>query len=150
MSEMVPRNFPTLMKLSISYSHVVTKYLLHHGSVIKKVKVKVTLRLSVSQSVSLGVDPHLCSWPDIYYSLTVMVLFLWGALSDKRTGLSFVYAAGPRQHSHSRVQVPWESWPYFTVSDLRRPFSLPPTTRRVTVEVFDPASTWVLIIKWKT
>jgi hypothetical protein len=30
-----------------------------------------------------------------------MVLFLWGALSDKRTGLSFVYAAGalPAQSS---------------------------------------------------
>jgi hypothetical protein len=33
------------------------------------------------------------------------------------------------------------SRPYFTVSDLRLPFSSPPTTRRVTVEVFDPAST---------
>jgi hypothetical protein len=30
---------------------------------------------------------------------------------------------------------------YFTISDLRLPFSSPPTTRRVTVEVFDPAST---------
>jgi hypothetical protein len=29
-------------------------------------------------------------WPDIYYCLTVAVLFLWGALSDERTGLSFV------------------------------------------------------------
>jgi hypothetical protein len=26
--------------------------------------------------------------------LTVVVMFLWGALSDERTGLSFVYAAG--------------------------------------------------------
>jgi hypothetical protein len=31
--------------------------------------------------------------------------------------------------------------PYFTVSDLRLPISSPLTTRRVTVEVFDPAST---------
>jgi hypothetical protein len=29
------------------------------------------------------------------------------------------------------------------VSDLRLPFSSPPTTRRVTVEVFDPAATRV-------
>jgi hypothetical protein len=29
------------------------------------------------------------SWPDIYYCLTVTVLFLWGALPDNRTGLSF-------------------------------------------------------------
>jgi hypothetical protein len=34
---------------------------------------------------------------DIYCSLTVTVLFLWGALSHERTGLSFVHAAGPRQ-----------------------------------------------------
>jgi hypothetical protein len=42
-----------------------------------------------------------------------------------------------------RFRVPWDSRPYFTVSDLRLPFSSPPTTRRVTVEVFDPASTRV-------
>jgi hypothetical protein len=35
-------------------------------------------------------------WPDIYYCLIVTVLFFWGALSDEKTGLSFVYAAGPR------------------------------------------------------
>jgi hypothetical protein len=80
-------------------------------------------------------------WPNIYYCLTVTVLLLWGALSDERTGLSITYAAGPCQCSLSRVRVPWGSRPYFTVSDLRLPLSLPPTTRRVTVEVFDPAST---------
>jgi hypothetical protein len=79
------------------------------------------------------------SWPDInYYRLTVTVLFLLGALSDERTGLSFVYAAGPGENSFSRVRV---SRQYFTVPDLRLLFSSPPTTRRVTVEVFDYAST---------
>jgi hypothetical protein len=61
--------------------------------------------------------------------------------SDERTHLSFTIAAGPRQHSHSRVRVPWDSRPYFTVSDLRRPFSSPPTTHRAMVEAFNPAST---------
>jgi hypothetical protein len=42
---------------------------------------KVKLRLTVSQSVSLGVEPR----------------------------LSFAYAAGPRQLSLSRVRVPWDS-----------------------------------------
>jgi hypothetical protein len=64
------------------------------------------------------------------------------ALSDERTDLSFAVAAGPRQRSHFRTQVPWDLWPYFTVSDSRLPFSSPPTTRRATLEVFDPASTW--------
>jgi hypothetical protein len=80
----------------------------------------------------------------IFISLTVTVLFLWGALSDLRTCLSFVYAAGLCKRSVSRVRVPSCSRPYFTVSDLRLLFSSPPTTRRVTVEIFDPASTRVL------
>jgi hypothetical protein len=71
------------------------------------------------------------------------VSLIWGALSDERTGLSFTIAAGPRQRSHFRVRVPLDSWPYFTVSDSGLPFSSPPRTRRVTVEVLDPASTRV-------
>jgi hypothetical protein len=56
-------------------------------------------------------------WPDFYYRQTVAILLIWGALSDERTGLSFTIAAGPRQRSHSLVWVPWNSRPYFTVSD---------------------------------
>jgi hypothetical protein len=66
---------------------------------------------------------------------------MWGALSDEKTGLSFTIAAGPRQRSHFRVRVPWDSWPYFTLWDSRLSFLLPLTTRRATVEVFDAAST---------
>jgi hypothetical protein len=80
---------------------------------------------------------------DFYYRYTFAGLSIWGALSNERTGLSFTIAAGPSQRSHSRVRAPWDSRPYFIVSDLRLPFSSPPTTRRVTVEVFDPASTRV-------
>jgi hypothetical protein len=36
-------------------------------------------------------------------------------------GLWFTTAAGPRQHSHSQIQVPRDSPPYFTVSDSRLP-----------------------------
>jgi hypothetical protein len=35
--------------------------------------------------------------------------------------LSFTIAAGPRQRSHSQVRIPRDSWPHFTVSDLRLP-----------------------------
>jgi hypothetical protein len=66
---------------------------------------------------------------------------LWSALSRERTVLSFVHAADPCQRSISWVRNPWDSRPYFTVSDLRLPFSPSPSTRRVTVEVFYPAST---------
>jgi hypothetical protein len=34
-------------------------------------------------------------------------------------GLSFTIAAGPRQHSHSQVRVPRDSWSHFTVSGSR-------------------------------
>jgi hypothetical protein len=57
--------------------------------------------------------------PDFCYCQRVACLLMCGALSVKRTGLSFTTAAGPRQHSHSRVLVPRDSWPYFTVSDSR-------------------------------
>jgi hypothetical protein len=67
-------------------------------------------------------------------------LLMWGIVSDERTDLSYRIAADPRQRSHSRIRVPWDSRPYFTVSDSRLPFSLAPTTRRATVEVIDPAS----------
>jgi hypothetical protein len=36
-------------------------------------------------------------------------------------GLSFITAAGPRQRGHSRARVPWDSWPYFIVSDSSLP-----------------------------
>jgi hypothetical protein len=70
-------------------------------------------------------------------------------LSDERTGLSFTIAAGPRQRSHFQVRVPWDSWPYFTVSDWRLPFTSPSTTRSVTVEVFDPTSTRKITLSGK-
>jgi hypothetical protein len=79
-------------------------------------------------------------------------------------GLSFTIAVGPRQRSHSQVLVTtfyclrfetlptWRARsPYLYplvgtgLSDYTPshwvPFSSPPTTRRATVEAFDPAST---------
>jgi hypothetical protein len=102
------------------------------------------LRPTVSRPVCLGLKHPSGAYDQIFITcVTVAVLFLLGTRSDERSGLSFVCAAGPFQRSLSRVRVPWDLRPYFIVSQLRLPFSLPPTTRRVTVEVFDPASTRV-------
>jgi hypothetical protein len=54
------------------------------------VKVKVTMRLTVSQSVSLGVEPHLGLMTRYLLLLDNYGLVCVGALSDERTGLSFV------------------------------------------------------------
>jgi hypothetical protein len=73
-----------------------------------KVKIKVTLQLTVSQSVSLGVEPHLGFMTRYFFRseygirLTVTFFIPWDALSDERTGLSFVCAAGLCQRSLSR------------------------------------------------
>jgi hypothetical protein len=47
------------------------------------------------QSVSLSwYQAHMWGlWPDFYYCQTLAGLFIWGALSDKRTDLSFTIAA---------------------------------------------------------
>jgi hypothetical protein len=95
------------------------------------------------QSASLSWNKALI-WgllPDLYFCQTVAGLLLWGVLSDERAGLTFTIVAGPRQRSHSRVRVPLDSRLSFTVSHSRHPISSPSTTRRVTVEVFDAAST---------
>jgi hypothetical protein len=39
--------------------------------------------------------------PDFCYCHTVAGFLTWGALSDERTGLSFIIVAGPRQRSYS-------------------------------------------------
>jgi hypothetical protein len=105
------------------------------------------LRPTVSRPVCLGKKARIWGLrPDFYYCLTVAGLLIWGVLSDESTGLSFTIAVGPRQRSHSWVRVPWDSRPYFTVSDSRLPSSSPHTSRRAMVEVFDPDSireTWV-------
>jgi hypothetical protein len=101
------------------------------------------LRLTVSQSVGLGVEPNLGLMTTyLFFFWQLRSCFLWGDLSDERTGLSFVYAAGICQLSLSRVRVPWYSRPYFTVSNLRLPFSSPPTTWRInrsSLSLYSPA-----------
>jgi hypothetical protein len=98
-------------------------------------------RAEQSRSLLPAVSRHGHSWhrapvgPVAIYLLLVWQLriffFLWGALSDERTGLTSIYAAGPCHRNLSLVRAPWVSRPYFTVLHLRLPFLSSPTTRRV-------------------
>jgi hypothetical protein len=103
--------------------------------------LSLMLRPTVSRPVCLGISTHL--------GLTTRSLLLSDCCGLVDVGRSVWREDGSvlsnccwsSQRSHSRVRVPWDSRPYFTVSDSTLPFSSPPTTRRVTVEVFDPAYT---------
>jgi hypothetical protein len=89
--------------------------------------LSLILRPMVSRPVYLGINHPSRAYDQIFITVRQLRVCWCGA--------------GPRQRSHSRVRVPWDMWSYFTLSDSRLPFSSPPTTRRATVDVFDPAST---------
>jgi hypothetical protein len=59
-----------------------------------RVRVRVTLQLTVSQSVRLGVEPDFWTFDQRYFfffgGVEVTVLSFRGALSDERSGLSLV------------------------------------------------------------
>jgi hypothetical protein len=127
------------------------------------------LLLMVSQSVSQSVlvsSTHLGPKTK-FLSLTVAGLLMWGTLSNKRTGLLFIIAAGPHQRSHSQVRVLRVSRPILLsqtrdcpnlegqvlvfISPRNRAAQLKPQVldslfvafydSQDTVEVFEPAST---------
>jgi hypothetical protein len=79
------------MDYGLQYWKVFLKFL---WVMVLKFMVKVTLRLTVGQSVFLGIEPTLGLETRYYFlsegfCLKVAVLFLWGALSGERTGLQF-------------------------------------------------------------
>jgi hypothetical protein len=74
-----------------------------------QIKLKVTLRLEVSQPVWLGVKLHFGPRPDLYYYQAVAALVICGSLSDERTALSFTTAADPRQRDESWVRFQRDS-----------------------------------------
>jgi hypothetical protein len=130
-------------------SHIELSYVLSYES--SRVGSYVTTD-DPSASLSWNKAPIWGLRPDFYCCQTVVGLLIWGALFDERTGLSFTISAGSQQRSHSWVRFPRDSWSYFTVSNSRFSFSSPPTTRRATVDVVDPASTQVplLLMNYKS
>jgi hypothetical protein len=91
--------------------------------------LSLILRPTVSRPVCLGIKHLSGAYGQIFISQRIAGLLMWGTLSDERTSMLFTIALALAS-----------SYFLFTVSGSRLPFSSPPTTRRVTVEVFDPAS----------
>jgi hypothetical protein len=91
-----------------------------------QVKVKVTLQLTVSQSLCQGIEPILGLVTRYYFLsegcfLKFSVLSFWGALSDERSGLSFVFLYRSRRLSYfttdsQSVNMSWYRVPFW---DLR-------------------------------
>jgi hypothetical protein len=107
------------------------------------VKVKVTLQLTVSQWVILSVERRLGAYDQIFIARWQLRSYFSEVPSLTRGRVCLLYILLALAIVVFQVRVSWDSWSYFTVSYLRLPFSSPPTTRRVTVEVFEPASTRV-------
>jgi hypothetical protein len=103
--------------------------------------LSLMLRPTVSRPVCLGIKHP--------YGLTTRSLLLYDICRLVEVGRSLWRQDGsvvynccwPSPAQSFRVRVPWDTWPYITVSESSRSFSSPPTTRKATVKVFDPAST---------
>jgi hypothetical protein len=74
----------------------------------RNLSLGLILRPIVSQPVRLGIKHPCGAYDQIVISQTVAGFLIWGALSDKRTGLSCP-APGPHQRSHFLVSVLWDS-----------------------------------------
>jgi hypothetical protein len=79
------------------------------ATVRNKVKVRITLRLLISQLVSFGVELHLELMTGYLLLFDSHDLHFVGRPPRREDVSVFLYAAGPRQRSLSRVRIPWDS-----------------------------------------
>jgi hypothetical protein len=111
------------------------------GEWLRSLSLTHSLHRLVSRSLCVGIKHPSGPYDQIFITVRQLRLCWCGALSLTRgwacrLQLLLVIASAVILGS----RVPWDSIPYFTVSDSRLPLSSP-TTRSAAVKVFDPAST---------
>jgi hypothetical protein len=120
-----------------SGTHPVIQY---DRAALHLVEVEVTLRPMVSRPVQLGVGLLSGAHDQIFvFCLKIAGFLMLGDLSDERMGMQFTLtiASGPCQSSHSGVQVPQNSWPYFTAS-----YETTPIWRARSLCLYPPGTGW--------
>jgi hypothetical protein len=84
-------NLLTTRSVVLSATAVIFQLTPSAATILTVSLVKVILRLTISQSVSLGIEHPSGPMTRFFFSyMKVTVLFNWGVLSDERLGLSFV------------------------------------------------------------
>jgi hypothetical protein len=137
-------SWPLLMSQirdSLNLEGQVPVFTSHRNRVAQLYPPDLSLSFILRPTVSLGIKHPSGAYDQNFITVTQLRVCWCGALSLTRGWVCRLRAAGPRQRNEFRVRVLRDSWPYFTVSHSRLPFPSPPTTRRATVEVFDPATT---------
>jgi hypothetical protein len=107
------------------------------------VEIKVNLRPTVSRPVCLSVRRPSGTCDQFFFLLEISFRQLWvcyfvaPSLTRGQVCNLLTIASGPCQSSHSWVEVPQNSQPYFTVS-----FEIPPTWRARSPYLYPPETGW--------
>jgi hypothetical protein len=86
-----------------------------------RVRVRVTLQLTASQSVCPGAENHRGSWPHIHSCFKVTVLSMWSTLSDERSG--FVICQDREQVPSGLYTAHFSKIPFTIIVESSRPWN---------------------------